>query len=269
MDKAVVLARGLGTRMRKAAAAAALDENQATIAAMGLKAMIPIGRPFLDYVLSAVADAGISQVCLVIGPEHDLVREYYGQKLKPRRLSIHFAIQPEPRGTADAVAAAEQFVGSDDFLAINSDNYYPVAAIGWLRQLAGPGVALFDWEALASAGGFSSDRLRKFAVGMVDSAGMLRKILEKPEQQTLDALPKPLGVSMNCWRFGPTIFEACRAIGPSPRGEYELTDAVQYAIDHLGVEFRAVTISEPVLDLTNQEDIATVASRLAGKEVDL
>jgi len=269
MDKAVVLARGLGTRMRKAAAAAALDENQAAIAAMGLKAMIPIGRPFLDYVLSAVADAGISQVCLIIGPEHDLMRQYYGEKLKPRRLSIHFAVQAEPRGTADAVAAAEGFAGRDDFLAINSDNYYPVTAIRRLRQLDGPGVALFDWEALASAGGFSSDRLRKFSVGVVDSEGLLRKILEKPDQQTLDSLPKPLGVSMNCWRFGPAIFEACRAIGPSPRGEYELTDAVQHAIDHLGVQFRAITVSEPVLDLTNREDIVTVGSRLAGKEVDL
>ena len=75
---AVILARGLGARMRKADGGAALGEAQARAADTGLKAMIPIGRPFLDYVLSALADAGVRKVCLVIGPEHDAVRTYYG-----------------------------------------------------------------------------------------------------------------------------------------------------------------------------------------------
>ena len=38
--------------------------------------MIPIGRPFMDFLISALADAGFSDVCLVIGPEHRAVREY-------------------------------------------------------------------------------------------------------------------------------------------------------------------------------------------------
>ena len=50
--KAVILARGLGTRMRKADTGAALDSAQQAAADSGLKAMIPVGRPFLDYVLS-------------------------------------------------------------------------------------------------------------------------------------------------------------------------------------------------------------------------
>ena len=57
---------------------------------------------------------------------------------------------------------------------------------------------------------------------------------------TLARLPRPLGVSMNCWRFGPAIFEACRSIRPSPRGELEITDAVQYATDRLGERFGIV-----------------------------
>ena len=72
---AVILARGLGTRMRREDAAAALGEDQAKVADTGVKAMIPIGRPFLDYVLSGLADAGLSEVCLVIGPEHGAVRD--------------------------------------------------------------------------------------------------------------------------------------------------------------------------------------------------
>ena len=78
VTKAVILARGMGTRMRRAEGdSPQLDAQQAQMADSGLKAMIPVGRPFLDYVLSGLADAGFREVCLVIGPEHGIVRDYY------------------------------------------------------------------------------------------------------------------------------------------------------------------------------------------------
>ena len=73
--KALVLARGKGTRMQRADRTATADPAQSSVADSGLKAMIPFRRPFLDYVLSALADAGCLDICLVIGPEHDVVRE--------------------------------------------------------------------------------------------------------------------------------------------------------------------------------------------------
>jgi len=76
-------------------------------------------------------------------------------------------------------------------------------------------------------------------------------------------------VGMNCWRFTPTIFQACRSIGPSPRGELEITDAAQYAIDRLGERFHVFRCSEPVLDLSSRGDIESVAKRLAGVKVNL
>ena len=97
----------------------------------------------------------------------------------------------------------------------------------------------------------------------------MKRIIEKPDEATLARLPRPLGVSMNCWRFGPAIFEACRAIKPSPRGELEITDAVQYATDRLGERFGIVWCQAPVLDLSSRNDIEPVAARLAGKAVDL
>ena len=60
--------------MRRDDPSAGLGDAQSRVADTGVKAMIPIGRPFLDFVLSGLADAGISEVCLVIGPEHDAVR---------------------------------------------------------------------------------------------------------------------------------------------------------------------------------------------------
>src|SRR4029079_16424318 len=74
VNKAVILAHGLGTRMRKADCEALLNEGQSSAAAAGLKTMMPFGAPFLDYVISGLADAGFTDVCLVIGPDHNANR---------------------------------------------------------------------------------------------------------------------------------------------------------------------------------------------------
>jgi glucose-1-phosphate thymidylyltransferase len=267
--KAVILAAGLGTRMRKADEAAALDPNQAAVANTGVKALIPIDRPFLDYVLHVLAEAGIADVCLVIGPKHDELRQYYGRKIKPTRLKIHFATQPEPKGTADAVRAAESFAANDPFLMLNSDNYYPLAAIRALRQLGGAGVVAFDRKSLIAGGNIPAERVEKFSIVRPDPQGNLQKIIEKPDAATLAGLGDNLLVSMNCWSFSTAIFKACAAIGPSPRGEYEIPDAVQYATDTLGERFKVIVSHDSVLDLSSRTDIASVTKTLAGSPVNL
>ena len=101
----------------------------------GLKAMISFGRPFLDFLLTNVADAGYSRVCLVIGPNHQRVREYYSE-LRSERLEIEFAVQPLQLGTANALAAAEAFADQDEVLVLNGDNYYPTeASVPFVKQL--------------------------------------------------------------------------------------------------------------------------------------
>jgi len=260
--KAVIMARGLGTRMRKADDSAVLDQSQHAAATAGVKAMIPIGRPFLDYVLSALADAGYTRACLIIGPEHQSVRDYFSIQSPPKRIHIEYAIQQEPLGTADATAAAEQFAGNDNFLLLNSDNYYPPEAFAALGQLEGAGVALFDRDQMVASGNIPEDRILKFSVAEVDRDGCLKRIHEKPSEETLRRLAPPLLVNMNCWRFSPAIFQACRSIGPSARGELELTDAVQYAIDHLNERIETRIFREAVLDLSSRADISSVAERL-------
>jgi dTDP-glucose pyrophosphorylase len=261
--KAVIMARGLGTRMRKADGGAALDRQQAEAADAGVKAMIPIGRPFLDYVLSGLADAGYTEACLVIGPEHGIVRDYYREKA-PKRIRITFAIQEKPLGTADAVLAAKECVGGEYFLVINSDNYYPVEALRGLRELGESGIALFDRDHLVAESNIPEDRVLKFAVAKVNEEGCLEHIYEKPLPETIRALGAPVYVSMNSWMFSPVIFQACQTVRPSARGELELTDAVQYAIDVLKERFRVLTFQSPVLDMSSRSDIAAVADRLRG-----
>ena len=269
IDKAVILARGLGTRMRRAEPGATADPAQARMADAGLKAMIPIGRPFLDYVISALADAGFTQVCLVIGPEHHVVRDYYTTTVALSRVSLTFAVQPEPRGTADAVAAAAAFAGPDVFLVLNSDNYYPVEALAALRALGAPGLLAFDRNDLIRTSNIEAERIRHYAILDVDEAGFLQRIVEKPDAAFVAARVPPVIVSMNCWAFGPAIFAACRSIAPSARGELELPDAVNYAIAALGERLAAVPAVGPVLDLSRRGDIASVAAALAGVEVHL
>jgi glucose-1-phosphate thymidylyltransferase len=266
---AVILARGLGTRMRRTDAAAALAEEQARVADTGLKAMIPIGRPFLDYVLSGLADAGITDVCLVIGPEHGAVREYYGGASAPTRLRVGFAVQQRPLGTADAVAAAAGAVGSRDFLVLNSDNYYPVDAYRALRALDGPGLVAFERDAMTRDSNVPADRVRQFAVVRVGSDGTLLDVVEKPDEATLAAFGRDVYLSMNCWRFDASVLDACRRVPVSPRGEREVTDAVRLAIHELGTRFRVVRMKAGVLDLSSRGDIAAVAGRLAAVEVRL
>lgn len=260
--KAVVLARGLGRRMRQEDPTAALDRAQASVAGTGVKALIPVGRPFLDYVLSGIADAGYEQVCLVIGPEHGAVRDRYTVESPPRRVRLAFAIQEKPLGTADALLSAEGFAGGEDFLVVNSDNYYPIPALRALRLLSEPAAALFEREALLAESNIPPERVRSFAICTVGSDGYLTGILEKPDAAALAATgPDPL-ISMNCWRFGPSIFGPCRATPVSPRGEKELPRAVHEGIRRGLLRIRVLRWRGGVLDLSRRADIGVVAERL-------
>lgn len=267
-DKAVVLAAGLGSRMRREQAGGRLSDQQASVAATGVKALMPFGRPFLDYVLHNLAEAGWRRICLVIGPDHDVLRDRYGQ-LEYSRISISFAVQPQPKGTADAVLAAEQFVGDDPLLVVNSDNLYPVDALRSLREAGGPAAIGFDLKTVLAADQWSVERVAAMAVMQCDQDGCLKQIIEKPPAEILSSGDRPLYVSMNCWRFSPAIFEACRRIGPSSRGEYELPAAVAYAVQELGERFQVIPSHEPVLDLSHRSDVPQVAEQLHDREVRL
>ncbi len=263
--KAVILARGLGTRMRRADPASTLDASQTAVADSGVKGMMSVGRPFLDYVLSALADAGIHQVCLVIGPEHGIVRHYYEGDGKPTRLSVEFAIQPEPLGTANAVLAARPYAGKDAFIVLNSDNYYPAHAIRALAQVPAPAIAGFRRRTLIELGNVPRERIARFGALKTDAQGFLERILVGEEADTAagdDAL-----ASMNCWLFDFGIFDACVRVPLSTRGEYELPQAVKLGIAELGMRIRVVPVDAGVLDLSTRSDVATVTRRLRSLDV--
>ena len=265
--KAVLLARGLGSRMKKEADAN-LTPVQAAAAADGAKGMMPIGtgatRPFLDYVLSALADAGCTRVCVVVAPEHPAVRDYY-DTAPPSRLAIEYAVQPVADGTARAVQTAQAFAGRDPFLVLNSDNLYPAPVLRALADLEGPGLPAYEVDSLVTDSGFPRDRVMGFAAIEVDDHGHLTRIVEKPGLDYYDRVGSRALISMNVWRFDDRIFDACRDVPLSARGEYELPEAVGLALSR-GDTYRTFRASGAVLDLSRRSDVALVNARLAGLE---
>ena len=262
---AVVLARGLGTRMRASSAAGSgLTSQQATAAASGYKALMPIGEHrLIDYSLSALVDAGIERAVLVVGPEHEDFRRHI-DSLERTRLTIDLAVQVNPLGTADAVLSAEAAVGEESFLMVNGDNYYPRQVLHDLARHRGNALAGFDRAALVAESNIPAERIAAFAIVRARD-GALEEIVEKPAAEVVRAAGAHAPVSMNAFRFTPEIFAACRRIAPSPRGELEIVDAVRALPGPVSV----LAATGGVLDLSRREDIREVEARLSGTEVSL
>lgn len=265
--RAVVLAAGRGTRMRAPDPSVRLAPEQAALADAGLKMLVPIhGRPYLAYVLHELAEAGVTDVCFVVGPGDDDPVRAAVEAMPLERIQPSFAVQAEPRGSAHAVLAAEEvFIRSPTgpFLVINGDNVYSAAALRAVAALDGSGLAGYDADALVARSNVSSDRVAAFA--LIDVAdGYMTGIVEKPDPATALAMDAAR-VSMTLWRFEPSIFDVCRAIEPSERGELELVDAVRLAMDRR-TRFRVVPVQDGVLDISRRADIPALERRLAGVE---
>jgi dTDP-glucose pyrophosphorylase len=248
--------------MQRGDPTATMDSSQRAVADSGIKGMIPIGRPFLEYVISALADAGITHVCLVIGPEHRAIRNHFERDVRLTRVRLEFAIQAEARGSADAMLAAESFANGEHVLVVNSDNYYPVHTLSALRKLGAAGVAAFERDALLRLGNIDAARIARYSIIDVDEKGMLRRIIEKPDTADVASRRGEVYIGMNSWSLPPEIYYACRRVQPSVRRELELPQAVQLARDEFDVSFHVLKFHDGVLDLSHRGDIAPVAERL-------
>ena len=239
------------------------------MASTGVKALIPIGRPFLDYVLSALADAGVHRICLVIGPEHDLLRRRYSVETTPTRLTIEFAVQQEPRGTADAVLAAESWTGGEPFLVINSDNYYPRRRADgrWRARRARPGRV----QPGRPARRWTNRRLHASPVSpcSISTATTCDGSSRSPTRARSHALGDDVFLSMNCWRFDRRIFPMCREVPLSAARRARAAcgrpaRALQTRRDALPRDTGGIARSWISRDRWTS---ASVAARLAGVEV--
>lgn len=112
MREAVILAGGLGTRLRE-------------VVADVPKPMAPVnGKPFLHYVLTWLENSGISRAVISAGYKSEAIAGYFGNTFG--KLNIVYAIEEKPLGTGGALRFALRHIDSDDLLILNGDTYFPV-----------------------------------------------------------------------------------------------------------------------------------------------
>ena len=219
--KALILAGGAGTRLRPITHTRA---NQ----------LVPVAnKPILFYGLEAIADAGIKQVGIVVGDTAAEVMAAVGDGSE-WGLSVTYLPQEAPLGLAHAVLIARDFLGEDDFVMYLGDNL--------LKQSLKDFVDRFEDDRLRArtptleAGhddGPCAQILLKpvpdphrFGVAELAADGSVIRLLEKPADP-----PSNLAL-VGVYLFDRRIHDAVAAIKPSPRGELEITDAIQWLVEH-------------------------------------
>lgn len=225
--KALVLSGGRGTRLRP-------------ITFTRAKQLVPVAnKPILFYGLEAIQEAGIRQVGIIVGDTKAEIQEAVGDGSR-WGLAVTYIDQPEPLGLAHAVMIAQDYLAEEEFVMYLGDNLI----LGGIRAL----VEEFRRERPNSQILLAHVRNpEQFGVAEIEDDRVIR-LEEKPKQPNSDLAL--VGVYM----FDHHVFEAVRAIKPSWRNELEITDAIQYLVEH-GYQVRPHIISGWWKDTGKLEDI--------------
>jgi glucose-1-phosphate thymidylyltransferase len=229
--KALVLAGGSGTRLRP-------------ITHTSAKQLLPVAnKPVLFYGLEAIADAGITDVGLVVGGTAAAIEAAVGDGSQ-FGIRATYIPQEAPLGLAHAVLIARDFLGDDDFVMYLGDNFI----VGGISDLAGQFAATRpDAQIMLTR---VSDP-GSFGVAELSPDGMVIGLEEKPRH------PKSDLALVGVYMFTPAVHEAVRALTPSWRGELEITEAIQWLIDQ-GKDVRSTTITGYWKDTGNVADMLEV-----------
>ena len=207
--KALILAGGEGTRLRP------ITHTRA-------KQLVPVAnKPILFYGIEAMVAAGITEIGVIIGATGPEVREALGDG-SAFGAAITFLPQDAPLGLAHCVLIAQDFLGDDDFVMYLGDNL--------LEQDLGAFVDAFEQARTRPDPPAAQILLKRvpdpqrFGIATLDAAGNVVALVEKPADP-----PSDLAL-VGVYLFDPSIHEAVRSIQPSPRGELEITDAIQWLI---------------------------------------
>ncbi len=213
--RALILAGGEGSRLRP-------------ITHTNAKQLIPIaGAPILFHALEAIRDAGITEVGIVIGQTGDEIRTAVGDG-STWGLSVSYIQQDAPLGLAHAVMTARDFVAGQPFLMYLGDNVLLEGLKRFVDEFerTRPDAQIF----LARV-----PEPERFGVAVLDGDRVVR-LVEKPTSFVSDL------ALVGVYLFDDSILEAADTLQPSARGEYEITEAIQWLIDH-GKMVRAEMVS--------------------------
>jgi glucose-1-phosphate thymidylyltransferase len=209
--KGLILSGGRGTRLRP-------------ITHTSAKQLVPVAnKPVLFYGIEAMAEAGIGEVGIVIAPETGGEIEEAAGDGSQFGVRISYILQDEPLGLAHAVLVAEPFLGDSPFVMYLGDNLLQ----GGISDLV---LAFREHEPdalilLTPVPDPEHYGVAELATATPGEAGRVVRLIEKPAEPATDLAL--VGVYM----FTPQIHDAARTLAPSPRGELEITDAIQHLVD--------------------------------------
>lgn len=224
IDKAVLLAAGRGTRMRE-------------LTADLPKPMIPVrGKPVLQHIVEGLRDAGVKQFLAIVGYRADSVRDHFGDQLE-------YTTQVVQDGTGRVVDLAREFVGAAPFVLGYGDILVDPANYKRIVDLPE------DVEALISV--TRGEDVRKGGAVVVNQQMELVDLQEKSEAGG----PTTPWYNAGLYAFRPSIFDFTAKLQPSPRGEYELTDAIR-ELAHSGKKVKALELIGEWADVRDPEILA-------------
>ncbi len=203
--KGLILSGGKGTRLRPLTYTSA-------------KQLVPIAnKPVLFYGVEAIVAAGIREIGVVVGDTKEEIQAALGDGSR-FGARVTYIEQDAPRGLAHAVLISESFLKGEPFVMYLGDNVIAdgiTALVDDYRKLGCNSQIL-----LAKVGNPS-----QFGVAELENGRVVR-LTEKPKE------PKSDLALVGVYMFDDSIFEAVKAIRPSPRNELEITDAIQWLVDH-------------------------------------
>jgi NDP-sugar pyrophosphorylase family protein len=201
VQKAVLLAAGRGTRMRELT-----DELP--------KPMIAVrGKPILQHILEGLRDAGVQRFLIVVGYRADVVKAFFGDG-SAFGVAVDYVTQVVQDGTGRVVELARDFAATDPFVLSYGDIL--VNPLNYKRL-----VALADSEAILSVK--KNEDVSKGGAVFLNERFELTDLREKPAPGE----PTSPWYNAGIYTFRPGIFEFTARLEKSPRGEYELTDAIR------------------------------------------